>query len=174
MKSLVIAATIVSVSSLSADGYWGSSKRGLAPVKNEFYKTECGSCHFAYQPGLLPERSWKKIMGNLENHFGTDASLDVKDNQTILNYLVENSAEKFTDYKRSRKINKSIPSSKTPIAISDTRYFKREHKGIPKRFITQKEVKSLSNCTACHTQAEKGKYGERGINIPNYGRWDDD
>ncbi len=32
----------------------------VAPVKNALYLEECGACHFAYQPGLLPSRSWKK------------------------------------------------------------------------------------------------------------------
>jgi hypothetical protein len=52
-------------------------------------------------------------------------------------------------------------------------YFIRKHREIPRRIIKQKEVKTLSNCTACHTTAEKGVYSERAIRIPNYGRWDD-
>jgi len=171
MKYLITA--IILAGTLSADSFLDSGKSGVAPVKNEFYKIECASCHFAYQPGLLPQRSWEKLMGDLENHFGTDASLESDDKEKISNYLVENSAEKFTEYKRSRKINKSIPASQTPIAVSDTPYFKKEHREIPKRLIVQKEVKSISNCIACHTTADKGIYGERGINIPNYGKWDD-
>jgi hypothetical protein len=151
-----------------------SSKRGVAPVTNDFYAKECGSCHFAYQPGLLPERSWVKLMGDLDNHFNTDASLEPEDNQRILKYLVKNSAEKFTNYKRSRKINNSIYRDETPIAVSDTRYFIKEHRDIRKKFIIQKEVGSISNCTACHTTADKGLYTERDIIIPNFGRWDDD
>jgi hypothetical protein len=27
---------------------------------------------------------------------------------------------------------------------------------------------------ACHTKADKGSYSEREINIPNYGKWEDD
>ncbi len=171
MKYLIVIAILTTT--VVADDFWSFKKSGVAVVKNKTYINECGSCHFAYQPGLLPERSWQKLMGNLEDHFGTDASLDEEDSKKILDYLVENSAEKFTNYKRSRKIAKSIPSSQTPIKISDTPYFKKEHREIPKRLITQKEVKSISNCTACHTTAQKGIYGERGINIPNYGKWDD-
>ena len=150
-----------------------SSKKGVAPVTNDFYIKECGSCHFAYQPGLLPERSWVKLMKNLDNHFDSDASLEPEDNKKILDYLVENSAEKHTNYKRSRKIYRSIGSNETPIAVTDTPYFIKKHREIRKDLITQKQVKSLSNCKACHTTAERGIYGERDINIPNYGRWDD-
>ena len=81
---------------------------------------------------------------------------------------------KFTNYKRSKKINNSIRSDETPIAVTATRYFINKHKDIRKDLITQKEVKSLSNCMACHTTADKGSYSERDINIPNYGKWDDD
>lgn len=174
MKKLLIASLLLA-GSLMADDYYGiGGKRGVAPVTDAFYKAECASCHFAYQPGLLPEKSWRKLMGDLPNHFGTDASLEPEDNQKILKYLVDNSAEKFTQYKRSRKINDSIAANETPIAVSKTRYFIREHRGIPKRLIEQKEVKSLSNCAACHTTADTGSYSERAIKIPNYGRWEDD
>ena len=165
---------MVLVGTLSAGNFFSSSKKGVAPVTNEFYKTECASCHFAYQPGLLPEKSWIKLMGDLENHFETDASLDAEDKKTLLDYLMENSAEKFTQYKRSRKINKSISRNEIPIAVSETRYFKKNHEEIPKRLTEQKEVNSIANCIACHTTADKGLYGERYIEIPNYGKWDDD
>lgn len=174
MKKLILISLLLAVS-LMAESYYGfGSKRGVAPVSDGFYKTECASCHFGYQPGLLPAKSWTKLMGDLSNHFGTDASLEAVDNQRILKYLVENSAEKSTQYKRSKKINDSIAVNETPIAVSKTKYFVRKHREISKRLIVQKEVKSLSNCMACHTTADKGIYSERAIKIPNYGRWEDD
>ena len=146
---------------------------GVKPVDNQLYIKECGSCHFAFQAGLLPERSWVKMMNNLENHFNTDATLSKEDYNTILNYLKANSSEKAMDYKRSRKITNSIRANETPLKITEVAYFVRKHNEIPKRMITQKEVGTLSNCMACHTTADKGVYSERAIKIPNYGRWDD-
>jgi len=70
-------------------------------------------------------------------------------------------------------MSNSVANNETPLRISQTPYFLREHRGVPKRFIEQKEVKSLANCTACHTTATQGSYSERAIKIPNYGRWDD-
>lgn len=160
--------------SYDRDDRRGYSQAGVAPVKDEFYARECGSCHFAYQPGLLPERSWVKLMSNLENHFKSDASLDEEDNKKILNYLIGNSAEKFRNYKRSRKIDDSIRKDETFIAVSDTRYFKKEHRKIRRNMIEQKEVKSIANCMACHKTADRGSYEERDINIPNYGKYEDD
>ena len=172
MKKLIFISLLV-VASLYAGIFDSEKKRGVAPASDEFYINECSSCHFAYQAGLLPERSWVKLMGDLENHFDTDASLEPEDNQKILKYLVDNSAEKFTNYKRSKKINRSIRADETPIAVTDTRYFIKKHREIRKDLITQKEVKSLANCMACHTTAVKGSYSERDVDIPNYGRWDD-
>jgi hypothetical protein len=52
----------------------------VAPVKNALYLEECGACHFAYQPGLLPSRSWKKMLSQQEakNHFEEDITFDDK------------------------------------------------------------------------------------------------
>lgn len=159
-------------SSLYADWY-SFKKAGVMPVENQLYINECGACHFAYQPGLLPSNSWKKMMSGLENHFGVDATLLDEDFKTISKYLDENSAEKALNYKRSKKIARSMRNNGNIITISKTPYFIKEHREIPSRFINQKEVKGLFNCTACHTTAQKGIYSERDILIPNYGRWDD-
>jgi hypothetical protein len=31
----------------------------------KLYLNECGSCHTAYAPGLLPARSWKRMLAEL-------------------------------------------------------------------------------------------------------------
>jgi len=146
---------------------------GVKPVDNKLYTDECASCHFGFQPGLLPARSWVKLMGNLENHFQDDASLESKDVETLTQYLVQNSSDHAMNYKRSKKITNSISRNSTPIRISQTPYFKKKHRELRKSMITQKEIKSISNCAACHRTASEGVYSERYINIPNYGRWDD-
>ncbi|MFA9374721.1 MAG: diheme cytochrome c [Poseidonibacter sp.] len=170
MKLLII--TLLFLSNLFSSEY-ASSKVGVKPVDNELYKNECSACHFDYQPGLLPSKSWKKIMSNLENHFDTDASLDNEDFQTISEYLEKNSAEKAMNYKRSRRIVNSIASNEIPQSITKVRYIIKKHNEIRPSLITQKEVKGLFNCTACHTTAQKGIYSERDIIIPNFGRWED-
>ena len=48
-------------------------------TQNVAFVNECGSCHTFIPPNLLPKKkSWELIMGDLENHFGDDASLDEK------------------------------------------------------------------------------------------------
>ncbi|AXH11035.1 cytochrome C [Malaciobacter halophilus] len=148
-------------------------KKDVALVKNKVYTNECGACHFAYFPGLLPEKSWKKLMSNLENHFGDDATVDKQTFQTLAKFLNENSAEKNMNYKRSRKIVNSIPKDEVYITISKTPYIHKKHKKIKKHLITQKEVKGLFNCTACHKGAKKAIFNDDDVDIPNYGKWED-
>lgn len=127
------------------------------------YQKECGACHFAYQPEFLPKSSWDKTMKSLNNHFGTDATLDPADHKTIQNYLLTHASK----YDRMIGMGGEIA-----IRISDTPNFKHEHREIPKKMVTQAEVKSFANCAACHTKASSGSYREREIRIPNYGSWE--
>ncbi|RYA23017.1 cytochrome C [Malaciobacter halophilus] len=148
-------------------------KKDVPLVSNDLYINECGACHFAYFPGLLPQNSWEKLMSDLENHFGDNATIDKKTFQTLSKFLKENSAEKNMNYKRSRKIVQSIPKNKIYIAISKTPYIYKKHKEIKKHLITQKEVKGLFNCTACHQGAKKAIFNDDDVDIPNYGKWED-
>lgn len=143
----------------------------IKPVDNTIYEKECGSCHFAYPAGLLPSSSWNKMMSNLDKHFGDDATVDEETFQTLVSYLNENSAEKSMNYKRSRKIVENL-NGNIPDSISKMPYMKKKHEDIKEHLITQKEVKGMFNCTACHQNAKKGIFSDDDVNIPNYGKWE--
>lgn len=146
---------------------------GVAAVTDTVYREECGSCHMAYSPALLPASSWMKMMSGLENHFGDNAELDAETERSITDLLLANSADR-SDYRRARKFNRAIHVSDAPLRISETPYFLHEHDEIPGRMVTgNPEVKSFSHCNACHTRAEQGSFNEHDIRIPGYGRWDD-
>lgn len=154
--------------------WFGGSNAGVAPVEYPRYLEECGSCHFPYQPGLLPERSWIQIMTNLEDHFGENAELPIEDNKLIESYLVKNAAD-HSNYKRSKKIMKKMRHSDTPIRITETRYFIKKHDELSRKMVQDNPgVVSISRCKSCHTQAEKGIFEENEIMIPGFGRWEDD
>jgi hypothetical protein len=146
---------------------------GVAPVNHAGYASECGSCHMAYPPGLLPARSWRKIMSGLDQHFGDNAELDPAVLAELTDYVLANSADQST-YRRSRKIMRSVADDAAPLRITEMPYIKREHREIPMRLIHDNpKVRSLSNCIACHRGADKGRFNESGIRIPGYGHWDD-
>ncbi len=154
-------------------GRWSQSRLDVAPVDNAFYKEECGSCHFPYQPGLLPARSWQRLMGGLEDHFAENAELDAVDVRQLTAWLTENAAD-TSDYKRSRGINRSLGKNDVPLRISTTRYFRRKHHELPERMVKNNpEVRSFSNCELCHTRAAQGSYNEHQVKIPGYAGWDD-
>lgn len=93
-------------------------------------------------------------MGDLENHFGDDASLDEKTNQDILTFLLKNSAETSTMQASWNFLN-SI-GDKDIIALTKTSYWERKHKKIPKEVFKNEKVKNVANCKACHSDIEKG------------------
>jgi hypothetical protein len=153
----------------------GISTAQAAPVNNSqsLYKDECASCHMAYPAWLLPGRSWQKIMMNLDNHFGDNASLDQATLKTLTDYLQNNSAEN-SHVRRAYKIRRSISRETTPIRISELPYIRRKHDEIPNRYIkANPKVNSLANCAACHQGAEQGSFDDDNVRIPGYGRWDD-
>jgi len=164
-----------SASAMAEDDFWSwlgtfSHTAGVAPVKNKQYNEECGSCHFAYQPGLLPAQSWEKLLtpAALHNHFGEVADLDKDTLDAIRDYALANSADK-SYYKLSRKINTATEGVEAPLRITDVSVIKRKHHSIPEKMIKDnKDVKSLSYCNACHTKAEQGVFKEDTVSIPNY------
>ena len=143
---------------------------GVKPVDNKQYKEECGSCHFAYQPGLLPAKSWEKLLtpAALHDHFGEVADLDKDTLAELVEYVLANSADK-SYYMIARKITVATEDGEAPLRITEVRYIKRKHHDIPEKMVKgNKDVKSLSYCNSCHTKAEKGIFKEDTVRIPNY------
>lgn len=147
--------------------------RDVDPALSATYKEECGSCHFAYQPGLLPEQSWKGIMTGLNDHFGDNAELEQPVLDQISQYLAANAADR-RGTGRSPGIAKSLAAKEAPLRITETAYFRRKHDEVPLRMVKDNpKVGSFSQCQACHTKADSGSYDENQVRIPGFGRWDD-
>jgi len=144
-----------------------TAKPTLATDAGAKWKTECSSCHMAYPPGYLPERSWRKLMAGLDKHFGENAGLDAATASEITDYLVSNSAEKSSDRRASRFLG-SLPAGATPLRITETPYFQRKHDARESNPEVGKRPKvgSRANCIACHVGAEKGDFSERSVKIP--------
>jgi hypothetical protein len=109
---------------------------GVRVPPNAAYGTECGSCHVAYPPQLLPAQSWRQVMSGLDRHFGSDASLDPALSKEIEQFLVGHAGRRGA----------------TGLRITETRWFLKEHRNeIP-------PGKNPADCAACHAGAEKGIY----------------
>ena len=138
----------------AAGGAAADGKRFSAD--NPRWRAECGSCHVAYPPELLPAASWQAIMKGLDKHFGTDASLDPKTAAEVSAFLEQHAG-------RDRKATQGA----TLLRISETRWFRREHgEELPADIWKRKSVGSPANCAACHRKADSGDYSERTLEVP--------
>jgi len=148
-----------------------NTKERITFTQDQVYIEECGSCHLAYPPNLLPAESWEAIMSGLADHFGENAELDAETARHISDYI----AQTLANSKRTKmsKLQKGL-KNKTPLRITELPHFVHEHDEIPKRLIVDNpDVKSLSQCDSCHKDAARGLFNENRISIPGYGRWDD-
>jgi hypothetical protein len=139
-------------------------KQNYALLNSDFSK-ECGSCHIAFPPYLLPANSWDLMMGDLTNHFGDDASLDEPTTHSILAFLKKNSAENST-HQASLKILKSLKDKNSTIAITKTPYWIKKHKELEQDIFASNEVKSKANCQACHQEIQNGLIENDLIKVP--------
>jgi len=153
-------------------GFYGRTS-DVPVLTNAAYQTECSACHFAYQPGFLPERSWLHIMTTLDDHFGENAELDAATQESITRYLQLNAADQSPN-RFSRSVLRSIRHVDTPLRITNTPFFKHKHREVPARMVSgNAKVRSFSNCLACHSMAEKGIFDEDSVRIPGFGSWED-
>ena len=149
MNKTTLAALLLAASQLAlADK---TSSVPLLPV----YQQECAACHIAYPPGMLPAASWQRLMGNLQNHYGTDASLDAATVKQLSVWLNTHAGT----YKR---VSAPPPDDR----ITRSAWFIREHDEVSAATWKRPAVKSAANCAACHTQADQGDFRKRNIRIP--------
>ncbi|MDH4216940.1 MAG: cytochrome b/b6 domain-containing protein [Gallionella sp.] len=132
---------------------------------NAQWREECGSCHLAFHPNLLPVRSWQKLMAEQDKHFGTDLALDEATRAAVLEFLVNNAAEK-SDREAAFKINRSIKAGETPLRISETPYWVNKHREIADSLWLSPKVKSKANCAACHLDADEGTFEDAAMQLP--------
>jgi hypothetical protein len=123
-------------------------------IDHAAYRTECGSCHIAYPPALLDARAWHAIMNSLDRHFGTDASLDPAKEAELIAYLGTAAG--------TRKVAGAA-------RITESTWFRKEHREVAAATWTSAAVKSASNCGACHRRASAGDFSERTVQIPREG-----
>ena len=135
---------------------WAGSKGPkVESINNPATLKECGACHMAFQPDFLPARSWEKLMTDLPNHFGTDASLSPDIEKNILTYLKSRSSD-VTTSREGQKFQASIIATTTPLRISDVPRWVKEHRKISQD--QWNKAKSKANCLSCHPKAEAGFY----------------
>ena len=129
------------------------------PVTDPLVREECGSCHLAFAPSMLPKSSWTRMMGELKNHFGDDASLDAANTERIARYLNANAADSGGQ-RNGGKLLRGVSLENAPLRITELPRWVSEHRKISAAEWKSKKVGSKANCVACHVDAERGYYDE--------------
>jgi len=127
------------------------------------YAKECGACHMAYHPSLLPAATWADLTSHLDNHYGEDASLPAATTASIAGWLTANASENWDSLAANRL---RYPDALAARPISGNVWWKRKHRHIPDTIFQQKSVKTRSNCAACHGDAAEGLFSPQAISIP--------
>lgn len=146
---LSIAAVLLAAGPALADG-------GVPPVADPLVKKECGACHMAFQPALLPARSWSRMMATLDDHFGEDASLPAEAAAVIGAYLTAHAGD-AASIGRAGKFMRWVAPGGAPQRITENPYFERKHRFADSVWRDPKVV-TKSNCPACHLGAHQGWY----------------
>ena len=129
------------------------------PVTDEATKKECGACHMAFLPQLLPQRSWLKIMDTLPDHFGENASLPEPTRTQVADYLVAHAGD-VSGSRAVRRFVGSIENGQTPMRITEVPRWTREHGEVRPNAWSDPRVRSKANCIACHRGADAGWYDD--------------
>jgi cytochrome b len=130
------------------------------------WEEECGSCHLAYHPSLLPASSWEALLQKQNKHFGEDLMLDSEVVKQLTDYAVSNSAEHGLT-EPARKIMDWNKSTATPLRITETRYWIHKHKEIDDKVWQQSNVNGKGQCDACHSDANQGWFEDSKMAIPD-------
>jgi diheme cytochrome c len=92
----------------------------------------------------------------LTDHFGEDASLTADKVELIRAYMAANAGD-VTMQGRARKYMQWVAPGGTPLRITENPDFQRKHRFADSVWKDPK-VLTRSNCLACHSGAEQGRY----------------
>jgi cytochrome b len=134
-----------------------------ATADNAAYARECGACHSAYHPSLLPAASWQAVMRTLDNHFGEDASLPAPVLAEIAGFLATHAAEAWDTEIGIRY--RAVTASESRRITTGPAWL-RKHARLPDALFARKTVGNKSNCAACHRDAASGRFDDQKISVP--------
>ncbi len=152
--ALVAASTVLATARAHEDRHEPRRERGGAgPPIDPIYAKECGACHLPYPPGLLPAASWRRILGNLSDHFGDVADLEPEVRSGLERWLVARAA-------------RPNGAAAAPPRITASPWFVHEHREVPPGVAARPAIGSFANCGACHPGAGRWDFDDDRVNIP--------
>lgn len=146
---------VLALGAVGMNPAWADGGRRMPPSVPAAYTQECAACHTAYAPGLLPAESWRRIVGGLDRHYGSDASLDAATVAQLGAWLQAHAST----YKRVRE---APPDDR----ITRSDWFERKHRRVDAAVWRHPSVKSPAQCAACHPGAEHGRFDDDDVKFP--------
>ena len=144
---------VAAVSLLVTPATWADSYKGPPPPVA--YTQECGSCHLAFPPNLLPKASWQRVMQRLDSHYGSDATLDAATQKQIAAWLQTYGGQ-------GKRAREEPPQDR----ITRAAWFERKHREVSAATFKRASIKSPVNCAACHRDAAEGDFDDDHVRIP--------
>jgi hypothetical protein len=118
------------------------------------FRAECGGCHLPFAPALLSAPDWRRVMAQLDRHYGDNAGLDEETRRQIEAFLLRHAG------------GSRVAGAGDPPRLTRTDWFRREHRKVPESIWRDARVMSASNCAACHSRAGEGSYRGRELALP--------
>lgn len=116
---------------------------------------QCGDCHMIFPAQMLPQRSWRALMGMLDDHFGDIASVPDADAADILAYLTAHAADSPAATARERHFLGALAADAVPLRITRTPWWNQMHADFDFEGVRRTPVKTASNCLGCHPSGVK-------------------
>ena len=155
IRPLVLGAAALAVTVMLLGRAQAGDAKFYPPVTAKVTLQGCARCHLAFPASMLPVASWKRMMGELENHFGDGARLAADATAAIARNLIAHAGD--TPGQASKRL-RGLRRGAAPLRITELSKWVREHDEVPLSGWTRKDVRSKANCTACHIDAERGYF----------------
>ena len=170
--AMIVALVVGNGAYLRASGWFENyatlrreAKAAGVPVAPPTWRDECGSCHLAYPPELLPARSWARLLDEQHQHFGEDLGLSDASLQTL------KPAAAAADQGRhwaGLALRASVPARAAPQRISETGFWRERHEDVAEARFKSAPVSGRHNCEACHEDAASAIFAPRLIHQPEH------
>lgn len=146
-----------------SEGY--ASQRAAARASRparDVWMMECGGCHLAYPPSMLPQRSWDRMLQEQADHFGEDLSLRPATVAALLAHARQPRPVPWA----SARLARSAPPGQAPQRITELRFWRRAHRALPDAAFRPPVSAGKHDCDACHVDAASGIFQPRMIQRP--------
>jgi len=131
------------------------------PARADAWTKECGGCHLAYAPALLPLGSWERTLREQHDHFGEDLGLDDDARVRLLAIASKSNAGSWSAWKLARSAGDAAP-----LRITDVRFWRHAHRDLPESSYRAPVSSGRHDCEACHADAVSGIFHPRMIRMP--------